>query len=145
MFHMRYQQLRVLASGAGALALAALSLFCSASASTTGQIVYDFTGGNDGGNAATSVAFAPSGKAIVTTVQGGTDGCGTVDRLTPAQGLWTSRTLWTFTCGADGKNPHGGVTLDAAGNMYGTTVAGGTGGICVGDGCGVVFRIAARG
>jgi len=142
---MRYQRLRILASGTAALAIAALALFCSASASTTQQVVYNFTGGIDGGNAATTVAFAASGKAIVTTVQGGIDGCGTVDRLTPTQGMWTSRTLWTFTCGADGKNPHGGVTLDAAGNMFGTTVAGGSGGICVGDGCGVVFRIAARG
>lgn len=142
---MRYQRLRVLASGAGALTIAALSLFCSASATSTQHVVYSFTGGVDGGNAATSVAFAPSGKAIVTTVQGGADGCGTVDRLTPSQGAWTSRTLWTFTCGADGKNPHGGVTLDAAGDIFGTTVAGGSGGICVGDGCGVVYRIAARG
>jgi len=55
---MRYQGLRILVS-AGALSIAALSLFCSASASTTQGIVYNFTGGNDGGNAATSVAFDP--------------------------------------------------------------------------------------
>jgi len=136
---MRYQGLRILLS-AGALSIAALSLFCSASASTTQGIVYDFTGGNDGGNAATSVAFDPQGRAYVTTVQGGLDGCGTLDRLTPKQGSWTEQTVWTFTCGADGKNPHGGVTFDSAGNLFGTTVAGGSGGICVGDGCGVVFR-----
>src|SRR5215470_17889473 len=101
---MRYEQLRVIASGAGALAIAAVALFSSASASSSQAVVYNFTGGNDGGNAATSVAFTSTGRAIVTTVQGGADGCGTVDELIPAQGSWNERTLWTFTCFNDGKN-----------------------------------------
>jgi uncharacterized repeat protein (TIGR03803 family) len=48
--------------------------------------------------------------------------------------------LWNFSCFGDGKNPHGGVTLHN-GALYGTTVAGGAGGICAGDGCGVVFKL----
>src|SRR5215467_1810069 len=142
---MRYQRLRVFAGGAIALAIAALALFTNASASGSQAVVYNFTGGNDGGNAATSVAFTSTGRAVVTTVQGGAFGCGTVDELIPAQGSWNERTLWTFTCFNDGKNPHGGVTIDALGNMYGTTVAGGSGGQCVGDGCGVIYRIGAHG
>ena len=142
---MRYEQLRVIASAAGALTIAAIALFSSASASSSQMVVYNFTGGDDGGNAATTVAFTATGRAIVTTVQGGSDGCGTVDELTPTSGLWTERTLWTFTCFNDGKNPHGGVTIDALGNMYGTTVAGGNGGQCVGDGCGVIYRIGPHG
>jgi uncharacterized repeat protein (TIGR03803 family) len=139
------QRLRYLVSGALAFLVAALALSSGGSAATTQGVVYDFTGGVDGGNAATSVAFDPTGRAYVTTVSGGGAGCGTVDRLAPRQGVFVSRTLWTFTCGADGKNPHGGVTLDAAGNIYGTTVAGGSGGVCSGDGCGVVFRIGPHG
>lgn len=139
------QLLRYLASGAAAFSVVALALAGGGSAATTQQVVYDFTGGTDGGNAATSVAFGANGQAYVTTVAGGGDGCGTVDRLTPAQGMWTPRVLWTFSCGADGKNPHGGVTVDGNGFIYGTTVAGGTGGTCAGDGCGVIFRIGPHG
>jgi len=142
---MRFRLLRHLLSAFGALAFVALSLCCSASASITQGVVYAFTGGVDGGDAATSVTFDTAGHAYVTAVTGGADGCGTVDRLTPGRGPWSSHTLWTFTCGADGKNPYGGVTLDAAGNVYGTTVAGGNGGACAGDGCGVVYRIGLRG
>src|SRR5215472_13906054 len=132
---MRYHRFLSIASGVGVFSIAALCMLSAGSAATNQQVVYNFTGGNDGGNAATSVAFTSTGRAIVTTVQGGADGCGTVDELTPTQGLWTERTLWTFSCFNDGKNPHGGVTIDASGNMYGTTVAGGNGGQCVGDGC----------
>jgi uncharacterized repeat protein (TIGR03803 family) len=34
--------------------------------------------------------------------------------------------LYSFTGGADGRNPYGGVIRDSAGNLYGTTVEGGT-------------------
>lgn len=47
--------------------------------------------------------------------------------------------------GNDGKYPYGGVTLDAKGNLYGTTVSGGSGGICSGDGCGTIFKLTRSG
>jgi len=53
--------------------------------------------------------------------------------------------LYSFTGGNDGKNPYGGVTLDSKGDLYGTTVAGGSGGACSGDGCGVVFLLSKSG
>jgi uncharacterized repeat protein (TIGR03803 family) len=34
--------------------------------------------------------------------------------------------LYSFTGGADGGNPYGGVTRDEKGNLYGTTYYGGT-------------------
>lgn len=118
----------------------------AAGASSSGMVVYNFTGGHDGGNAATGVAFDNLGNAYGTTVVGGFYGCGTIFKLIPgSQGQWTEKTLWQFTCGSDGKNPHGGVTLDSAGNLYGTTVAGGFGGFCTGDGCGVVYRLGTGG
>lgn len=43
--------------------------------------------------------------------------------------------------GSDGAGPWGTPTLDANGNLYGTTVAGGTGN-CGGAGCGVAWEIA---
>ncbi|HEY1429242.1 MAG TPA: choice-of-anchor tandem repeat GloVer-containing protein [Candidatus Tumulicola sp.] len=103
-------------------------------------VVYNFTGGADGGNAATAIALDKSGNAYGTTVVGGTYQCGTIFELNPQSKLpWSETPLYDFTCYSDGKNPHGGVTLDAQGNLDGTTVAGGPS-YCTGDGCGVVYQ-----
>jgi uncharacterized repeat protein (TIGR03803 family) len=72
-------------------------------------------------------------------VQGGDFGSGTVFKLTPSADGWTGSVLYSFTSGADGAQPYGGVTLDAQGNLYGATVAGG-GGLCE-DGCGVIYKL----
>jgi len=46
------------------------------------------------------------------------------------------KALYKFTGGADGKDPESALILDAAGNLYGTTNAGGF------YGCGAVFELA---
>jgi len=62
-----------------------------------------------------------------------------------AQGQ-TFTVLHTFTGGADGAEPLAGLTGDAAGNFYGTTMVGGTGvGVCSASGCGTVFKLARHG
>ena len=53
------------------------------------------------------------------------------------------RLLYTFKGGTDGAGPEAGLILDKAGNLYGTTVGGGTG--CSSGGCGTVFRLAPDG
>lgn len=54
--------------------------------------------------------------------------------------------LHTFEGGSDGVYPTSSLFVDIAGNLYGTTVAGGGGTDCGGDlGCGTVFRIAPDG
>ena len=55
----------------------------------------------------------------------------------------TFTVLHTFTTGMDGANPFAGLTLDAAGNLYGTAYRGGidTGGVCFANGCGTVFKL----
>ncbi|HEX3367978.1 MAG TPA: choice-of-anchor tandem repeat GloVer-containing protein [Candidatus Cybelea sp.] len=114
--------------------------------SSTGseQILYSFTGGNDGGNAATGIAVDRTGNLYGTTVVGGTYTCGTVFKLAP-QGSppWSETVLYNFTCYGDGKSPHGGVTIDGHSQLYGTTVAGGSG-YCTGDGCGVAYRLSGQ-
>lgn len=53
----------------------------------------------------------------------GIGGCGTVFKLDTTR---TYTVLYSFTgAGADGLNPLGGVVLDAAGNLWGTTSGGG--------------------
>ncbi len=46
---------------------------------------------------------------------------------TPAAQAQTFTVIHTFTYGADGAYPFAGLTIDAAGNLYGTTNAGGNG------------------
>jgi hypothetical protein len=47
--------------------------------------------------------------------------------------------IYAFRGGADGANPESDLTIDAAGNLYGTTMGGGAG--CNGYGCGTVFEL----
>ncbi|MGC1381754.1 MAG: choice-of-anchor tandem repeat GloVer-containing protein [Candidatus Baltobacteraceae bacterium] len=108
------------------------------------QVLYSFSGGNDGGNAATGLAIDPSGNLYGTTVIGGNATCGTVFKLAPQPTPpWSETVLYNFGCFADGKSPHGGVNFDKHGNLDGTTVAGGSGGACASDGCGLVFQLTA--
>jgi len=133
-------------SRALAVASLAVSLVNGVSAANTEKVRYTFTGGNDGGNPAAQLAFDSAGNAYGTTVVGGTSNFGTVFKLTPhSNGKWTETVLHNFTGGSDGKAPHGGVTIDAKGSLYGTAVAGGSGGTCTGDGCGTVFRLTRSG
>jgi uncharacterized repeat protein (TIGR03803 family) len=64
-------------------------------------------------------------------------GCGTVFKLTPdAGGKWTETVLRSFDDNAvDGWGPDGGLMMDAAGNLYGTTYSGSA------YGYGAVFEI----
>jgi len=65
----------------------------------------------------------------------GADSYGSVFRVTESGGKWTYKDLHDFTSGADGGYPGGGATLDAKGNLYGTTVLGGA------DKFGVIWEI----
>ena len=115
-------------------------------AADTEKVIYSFTGGLDGSNPASQLIFDKAGNAYGTTVTGGAYDCGTVFELTPLSGgKWQQSVLYNFTCFGDGKNPYGGVTFDGSGNLYGTTVAGGSGGECTGDGCGVVYELTQAG
>jgi len=60
----------------------------------------------------------------------------------PAQAQ-TFTVLHSFTGGSDGAYPLTGLTLDASGNLYGTTAGGGKGScqFSNGQGCGIVFKM----
>lgn len=68
---------------------------------------------------------------------------GTVFKLAPDG---TETTLYSFcsvaNC-ADGDEPAYGLIMDSSGNLYGTTIEGGSG--CQGSGCGTVFKVAQDG
>jgi hypothetical protein len=65
----------------------------------------------------------------------------------PTAQAQTYHVLYSFTGGSDGASPVAGLTMDAAGNLYGTTASGGyTGGNCgSGPGCGTVFKLTHHG
>src|SRR5271166_4295834 len=70
----------------------------------------------------------------------------TVATTQPTQAQ-TYKVIYNFTGGGDGATPWAGVTLDKAGNLYGTTYYGG-GGPCndgYGIGCGTVFHLTHNG
>jgi uncharacterized repeat protein (TIGR03803 family) len=81
-----------------------------------------------------------TGNLYGTTAYGGASSGGVVFELSPTG---TETVLYSFTGGADGANPYGGLVLDAAGNLYGTTVGGGTPSACTQPTCGVVFKLGA--
>lgn len=68
--------------------------------------------------------------------------CRAAAQSTAPQGpLSTFHVLYTFTGGADGALPEAGLLRDSAGNLYGTTIAGGDPD-CY---CGVVFKVSPTG
>ena len=129
-----------------AIVVVAATLVSGAWAASNGKLVYSFSGFNDGSDPAAQLVFDASGNGYGTTVSGGFFGFGTVFELVRQPGGGFQETvLYNFSGGFDGKNPYGGVAFDGNGNLFGTTVAGGVGGLCSGDGCGVVFELTNNG
>jgi uncharacterized repeat protein (TIGR03803 family) len=100
----------------------------------------DVAGGT--GPQAVSLAFDSAGKIYGTTGGGGLYNSGATFELTPTSGGYTESLLHSFGNGTDGRDPLAGVVLDAAGNVYGTTLLGGTGSLqtCHGT-CGTVYQL----
>jgi uncharacterized repeat protein (TIGR03803 family) len=120
--------------------------------------LYNFQGGSDGAFPATDLHMDESGNLYGTTRGGGqtmspactfNPGCGVVFKV-DRHGNETP--LYAFSGGSDGYGPSSGVIRDEAGNLYGTTVVGGTSNkLCTGDGppvtpnCGVVYKVDPKG
>src|SRR5579863_7996254 len=104
------------------------------------KVLYAFQGGTDGMYPQNAMIFDASGNLYGTTEQGGTIGAGTVFELTPTSNGWNETVLYSFQAGSDGIYPNSNLVIDAAGNLYGTTLLGGAGD-CNGNGCGTVFQL----
>ena len=105
-------------------------------------VLYNFTGGADGGEPYKGVTLDALGNLYGTAVTGGggscEGGCGVVFQLTNSAGVWTQTVIHTFT-GSDGSGPGSPVAIDRHGNVYGTTPTGGS------FGMGVLYRISPNG
>jgi uncharacterized repeat protein (TIGR03803 family) len=106
--------------------------------SGTETVLHSFpSDGTDGATPLGSLAIDKTGNIFGTTNVGGAHGNGTVFKLTPAG---TETVIHSFAAdGIDGFNPQGGVILDKAGNLYGTTYWGGVGSV------GTAFRLTPSG
>jgi len=120
------------------LLLAALSfLFSPAAVLAQGQytesVLYNFCTQNgcaDGVGASGTPVFDAHGNLYGVTGSGGTNSHGVVYELTPnGNGTWTESVLYNFCpqsgCPA-GSEPYYPLVFDAAGNLYGTTLTGGS-------------------
>lgn len=86
-------------------------------------VLYSFTGGIDGGQPVAGLDQR-AGHLYGTASAGGADGSGVAFRITP---FGTETVLHSFAGGSDGATPYAGLIVDGAGNLYGTTIQGGSG------------------
>jgi uncharacterized repeat protein (TIGR03803 family) len=85
-------------------------------------ILYNFTGGADGGDPLYGdLSFDQAGNIYGTAAGGGSSGGGVVFKLIRSGSGWTESVIYNFTNGSDGGTPAAGVIFDGAGNLYGTT------------------------
>src|SRR5580700_2417129 len=113
----------------------------SVDATGQGKVLYSFWNGEDGGQPFAGVIRDAAGNLYGTTFQGGIfthhcgGGCGVVYKVDPSG---RETVLHRFK-GSDGSGPYAGVIRDSAGNLYGTTYAGGA------ANAGVVYKLDAAG
>jgi uncharacterized repeat protein (TIGR03803 family) len=119
--------------GAATLALLVLAISPAAWAVTETRI-HEFNPAVD----PNGLVADSTGNLYGTTGSDGFYRYGTVFQVRPsAGGIWTESTIYSFTGGSDGGAPEAVMTLDAAGNLYGTTQVGGSGSC----NCGTVFEL----
>jgi uncharacterized repeat protein (TIGR03803 family) len=110
----------------------------------TETVLYSFTGGVDGSGPSASLVIGTQGQLYGTTEYGGAESDGTVFELTPPSSpgdVWTETVLYSFVGGSGGSEPMGGVVINQAGVLYGTTLNYGASTTCPGLDCGTVYAL----
>ena len=104
------------------------------------KTLYAFKGGSDASSPYAGVTSDTAGNLYGDTQGGGAHNAGTIYELVRSGNSFSERVLWSFDK-TDGHVPLAPVTLDAGGDIFGTTLEGGLRG-CVGyQGCGLAFEI----
>ena len=107
----------------------------------TKTILHNFGGTKDGQFPSAGLVMDASGNLYGTTEGGGAFGNGqnnvggTAYKLAKSGTTWTETVIHSFGSGTDGAVPRSNLTLDTAGNVYGTTPQGGA------QASGTVFKI----
>jgi len=119
----------------------AFKLAPNSDGSWTESLLYRFQAKRDGANPAHDFVFDAAGNLYGATFWGTTiqtcgTTCGSIYELTPnPNGTWKTQIPHAFTGGKDGATPFGNLAVDAAGNLYGTTLYGGS------FGYGTIFKL----
>ena len=119
----------------GASGLGTVFELVSASGTYSQKVLHSFNR-SDGANPSAGLIMDSSGNLYGTTFGGGTSNSGTVFELVNSSGAYTESVLHSFVnSGGDGSKPAAALIMDASGNLYGTTLSGGT------NGTGTVFEL----
>ena len=126
------------ANGSGTVGSSNVTGIGISCAAGTQSVLYSFGAtATDGLNPGAAQLTVNAGNFYGTTEKGGENGYGAVYKITAAG---TESVLYSFGATAsDGAGPVGGLIVDSAGNLYGTTVQGGA------KHHGTVFKISAAG
>ncbi len=110
----------------------------SGGASETFLYSFGTTGAGDGSSPYAGLVMDSAGNLYGTTENGGLNGTGTVFKITPTG---SESIVYSFgpSSGTDGQNPQGGLIIDSAGYLYGTTFDGGA------NNNGTVFKMTTAG
>jgi len=119
--------------GSGGYGVGTVFMLSPAGGTWTSTVLHNFAKYEE---PSASLTWDAAGNLYGTTLRGGKDRGGTIFKMTAGSGGWTYTVLKEFDdpCN-DGCFPNGDVTIDASGNLYGTTSGGGT------YGQGVVWEI----
>ena len=108
----------------------------NSSGSYTQNILFTFGVTSTDGLHPSAVVMDSAGNYYGTTSEGGSAGKGTVFELVSPDGFYIEEDLYSFGATAsDGATPESALLMDSAGNLFGTTVAGGAAGL------GTVFEL----
>lgn len=117
----------------------AAAVSCTSWIRGTFTVLHAFPDYGAGGGGPNAVTVDAAGNLYGTTSGGGSSacdaGCGIAFSIDASRNF---SILHTFTGESDGAQPYAGLTLDPAGDLYGTTTGGGQ------AGAGVLFKVAVR-
>ena len=99
----------------------------------TEHVLYEFQNRSDGQQPIGGLIFDSTGNLYGTTVDNGSGGGGTIFELSPSGDTWTYKLLYSI--GGGDLGPVATLSMDGAGNLYGTTLA------CGMSGYGSVFEL----
>jgi uncharacterized repeat protein (TIGR03803 family) len=105
----------------------------------TETVLYAPQDQGDGTEPVDGVVFDPSGNLYGAFQSNGPFNWGLIYQLSHSGSGWTEQPAYVFSGGSGGGVPEAGLIADAAGNLYGTTRFGGSGG------CGTVFQLTPSG
>ncbi|HLY06825.1 MAG TPA: choice-of-anchor tandem repeat GloVer-containing protein [Rhizomicrobium sp.] len=97
------------------------------------KVIYSFRGHGAAATPLAGLSWGLDNHTLYGTTEvggdetcGGGSGCGTVFSLRNSSGVWSEATVYNFKGRPDGIGPYSQVTVDESGNLYGTTLDGGT-------------------